>query len=141
MSDTIASAVTLVGALRGSGGWWGSVPPDELLGLFTDTDDTYYRAHFAYASRGDAVVKYTRARPAYVLGHLAGLDPDYTGCSWAEIEPQLRQMWAAASDSPWVEAAPYVAAAFERASSAKTYGWRARPIRAAEPGSRGSATG
>jgi hypothetical protein len=91
---------------------------------FTAADDTYYRAHFAHASRNGAE-EYGRMRRAYVLGHLAGSDPAHTGWRWNEIQPKLMAAWAAATDAPWWEAAGFVKVAFERAAFAKQYEWRA----------------
>jgi uncharacterized protein (TIGR02271 family) len=79
-----------------------------------DTDDAYYRDRFASTSRnGD----YDRARPAFQLGHIAGMNPDYENRTFDDVEPQLRAGWTddvARQSGDWNDVRDYARDAFER---------------------------
>jgi hypothetical protein len=57
-------------------------------------------------------------RPAYVAGHLAGRNPEYTGRSFEEIEGDLRGGWrdgVGVKGAEWPAMRGYAQSAFERA--------------------------
>jgi uncharacterized protein (TIGR02271 family) len=106
---------TAIGAIAGAvGGWWsGKAAADAASGIDA-TDDDYYRRQFTTTSRGG---DYDRARPAYHLGHVAGMNPDYEGRSFDDIEPQLRRGWTddvASRSGDWDDVRDYARDAFER---------------------------
>jgi uncharacterized protein (TIGR02271 family) len=84
---------TIIGGLAGAAtGWWSGRAISEAASSF-DQDEDYYRNH--YSSRGSSALgsnaTYDHARPAYQLGHLAGMNPDYQGRQFADVEPDLRR--------------------------------------------------
>lgn len=86
---------TLVGALAGAvGGWWAGEKAGRALEDWSEETDRYYRRHFLADSRPEAPESYEEARIGYVLGHMAGINPDYHGRTFDAIEPHLRDAWA-----------------------------------------------
>jgi hypothetical protein len=128
MRPTDSAVPVLTAMCRSAGGWWCAATPDDLLDLYTQSDDAYYTAHHRYVSEAGAP-PFERARAAYLLGHLAGLDPEYQGLSWDEIEPTLSACWRDTTDVNWDEIAGFAATAFGRASAAKVDLWRVRLAR------------
>ena len=59
----------------------------------THADDSYYREHFAASAMPLADHRYEDVRPAYMLGHLAGHDPDFAALEFEEIEAELERRW------------------------------------------------
>jgi hypothetical protein len=127
---------TIIGGIAGAAtGWWSGRAVSEAASSF-DQDEDYYRNH--YSSRGSSTggVKqtlntpvrdvaagasagaYDHARPAYQLGHLAGLNPDYQGRKFDEVEPDLRrgyEQYASANQGPaWDNVRSHVADAYSR---------------------------
>ena len=88
---------TVIGGIAGAvGGWWGGRAISEAVEKLTEDDETYYRQHYqrrATAGRRKADHGYDDARPAYHLGHIAGLNPDYKGRRFEEIEADLQRGW------------------------------------------------
>lgn len=123
----LTSPPALVGAMRESaGGWWRQRSVADVLALFTTLDDTYYQAHFEHACAGVNDVVYDDVRPAYVLGHLAGIDPDYLGHSWDEVAADLEHSWKLGAGTDWPVVSGFARAAFRRASSNEHVAWRSR---------------
>jgi hypothetical protein len=83
-----------VGAIAGAvGGWWaGRAVVDVASGISSD-EDLAYRAQYESSPERRADQRYEDVRPAYHLGHLARLNPDYAGRSFEEIEPDLERGW------------------------------------------------
>ena len=94
---------TIIGGIAGAAtGWWTGRAVSEAASSF-DGEEDYYRTH--YQSRGtasgmgsgstsssaSASHNYDHARPAYQLGHVAGMNPDYHGRKFEEVEPDLRR--------------------------------------------------
>jgi uncharacterized protein (TIGR02271 family) len=106
---------TAIGALAGAaGGWWSGRAAVDAASSIDRTDDDYYRQRFTETSRGG---EYDTARPAFQLGHAAGLNPEYQGRSFDEVEPQLRGGWSddvASSNGNWDDVRGYARDAFER---------------------------
>lgn len=128
----ITSPPALVGAMRESaGGWWRERSVSAVLALFSVQDDTYYQAHFDHACAGSRDIEYDDVRPAYVLGHLAGMDPDYLGLAWDEVAPELERSWALGAHGDWRSVCGFARTAFRRASSLEQVAWRSR---LADPG-------
>jgi hypothetical protein len=106
----------LLGAIAGAaGGWWAG---REVAHALTESDDRFYQTHYEQAPDRLAGLAYEQVRPAYLVGHLAGRNPEYEGRSFEEIEGDLRGGWhdcAAEQCSEWPAMRGYARAAFERA--------------------------
>jgi hypothetical protein len=86
---------TAIGALAGAiGGWWAGHASTVAAG-FTDEDedDRYYRTHYESSEHRLADRRYEDVRPAYRLGHLARINPDYRGRDFDAIERDLERGW------------------------------------------------
>jgi uncharacterized protein (TIGR02271 family) len=105
---------TAIGGIAGLvGGWWAGEKAADAAQHAAGHDD-FYRQHHSSTSRG---VDYERTRPAYHLGHVAGMNPDYQGRSFDEIEPDLRAGWTgdvAASSGDWNDVRDYARDAYAR---------------------------
>jgi uncharacterized protein (TIGR02271 family) len=104
---------TVVGALAGGvGGWWSGRAVSEAMSTYTAEDDEYYRSHFgASGTRGSS---YDDARPAYQLGHLAGINPDYRGRSFDDVEGDLRDAYVTSGQRNWDDVRGYARNAYTR---------------------------
>ena len=80
----------LAGVALVAGGYWASKKLFGAASELSDEDEqdcrTYYEAHPMRA----AGVPYSQARTVYVLGYVAGRNPDYSGRAYDEVEPHLR---------------------------------------------------
>jgi hypothetical protein len=122
---------TIIGALVGAvGGGWAGLATGEAVKP-TEEDEEYYRTHYQGATAGTADAAYERARPAYHLGHVAALNPDYRSHSFDEIEADLRRGWTddvRTRHGDWTAARPYVRAAYERGLARTNAGPASRPV-------------
>lgn len=114
---------TIVGAIAGAvgGGWVGLAAGDASRHYGAAHDDAY-RAHYEGSADRLADRGFDHARPAYQLGHLASLNPDYAGRRFEEVEPHLRQGWSddlRANHGDWQSARRWARHAYE---SGGTYG-------------------
>lgn len=112
---------TIIGGIAGAaGGWWAGRAVADATHKFTADDDSFYRERFE--NRPDRLVDrtYEDVRPAYQLGHIASMNPDYNGRSFEEIEPDLRQGWTnniRAHHGDWSAVRPYAEEAYCRHTS------------------------
>ncbi len=108
---------TVIGGIAGAiGGWWAGRAIAEAAERYTDADEEYYRSHYDTSSR-IADRRYDDARPAYQLGHIASMNPEYEGRGFDEIEPDLRHGWTADVRSrygEWDSVREYARAAYAR---------------------------
>jgi uncharacterized protein (TIGR02271 family) len=106
---------TAIGALAGAvGGWWAGKAAADAAANVDPADDDYYRKHFVQTSH---TRDFDTARPAYQLGHLAGMNPEYEGRSFEEVEPQLQRGWTSDLSTRagnWNDVRGYAQNAFER---------------------------
>jgi hypothetical protein len=106
----------VVGAVAGAlGGWWAG---KGVADAFTSQDDAAYRSHYASSSDRLADRDYESVAPAYVTGHLAGRNPDYSGRTFDQIEPDLQRGWGddvARRHGQWPAVRGYARTAFDRA--------------------------
>jgi hypothetical protein len=113
---------TIIGGLAGAvGGWWaGKALADSPA--FTSDDDAFYQTHHQtnYAS-GELADRstgsrpaYNDVRPAYQLGHLAALNPDYSARSFDEVEPHLSTAYSTAGQNNWNDVRQYAQDAWSR---------------------------
>lgn len=107
---------TLIGGLAGAvGGWWAG---REIADAITEKDDAAYRTLYDSSTERLADRTYDSVRPAFVVGHLAARNPDYSGRSFDEIEPDLQRVWTndvVTSHGDWPAMRTYARTAFDRA--------------------------
>ena len=112
---------TVIGGIAGAvGGWWAGRTVAEATHKFTQDDDTYYRERFEITPGRLADRNYEDIRPAYQLGHIASMNPDYNGRTFDEVEPDLRHGWSnnlRARHGDWSAVRPYAEEAYNRNSS------------------------
>jgi hypothetical protein len=114
----------VIGALAGgAGGWWAGKQTVAAISEFDNDEDMYRRMHDAESAQHS----YDDVRHAYVLGHLAGRNPDYLDRDFRAVEPDLRDAWQRAHQhgETWDSLRPYVDRGFTHARRDS----RARDIR------------
>jgi uncharacterized protein (TIGR02271 family) len=112
---------TIIGGLAGAvGGWWSGRAISEAATSYTTDDDAYYQQHYMNTSRSTggslsrSSTSYDTARPAYQLGHLAGMNPDYRGRAFEEVEPHLSSAYTSAGRNDWNDVRDYARDAYGR---------------------------
>jgi hypothetical protein len=112
---------TVIGGIAGAvGGWWAGRTVAEATHKFSQDDDTYYRERFETRPGRLADRSYDDVRPAYQLGHIASMNPDYNGRTFDEVEPDLRHGWGndlRARHGDWSAVRPCAEEAYNRTSS------------------------
>jgi len=112
---------TVIGGIAGAvGGWWAGRSVAEATHKFTQDDDAYYRERFETTPGRLADRNYDDVRPAYQLGHIASMNPDYHGRTFDEVESDLRHGWSnnlRARHGDWSAIRPYAEEAYNRNSS------------------------
>ena len=112
---------TLIGGIAGAiGGWWAGHALSEAAQRYTDEDDSYYREQYESSATRASDRTYDDVRPAYQLGHVARLNPDYTGREFEEIEPDLQHGWRGeirARHGDWTSVRGYAREAYGRGAS------------------------
>ena len=105
---------TAIGAIAGAvGGWWSGKAAADAASSIDADDDQYYRRDFSTTTRTGS---YDVAQPAYHLGHVAGMNPEYQGRSFDDIEPHLRRGWTddvSSRSGDWNDVRDYARNAFE----------------------------
>ena len=113
---------TLIGGLAGViGGWWAGKSAVEASHKYSPDDDHYYRNTYEGSSARLADRSYDQVRPAYQLGHVAGLNPDYRDRNWEAVEPELQRGWTddlRAKHGDWNTVRPYARDAYTRSRAA-----------------------
>ncbi len=108
----------ILGGLAGTvGGWWAG---REIAHAITAEDDRYYRDQYEHAPDRLADLSYDQVRAAYVVGHLAGRNPEYKGRSFDDVESDLRSSWQRGNRDgygDWMAMRGYARVAFDRARS------------------------
>jgi hypothetical protein len=85
---------TILGGIAGAiGGWWSGRAISEAVEKLTEDDETYFREHFRKTASKAPSRRYDDVRPAYHLGHIAGMNPDYKGRQFEEVETELQRGW------------------------------------------------
>jgi hypothetical protein len=112
---------TIIGGIAGAvGGWWAGRAVADAAHKFTTDDDTYYREQFETRTDRLADRSYDDVRPAYQLGHIASMNPDYNGRTFDDVEPELRHGWGndlRARHGDWSAVRPYAEQAYSRNAS------------------------
>lgn len=116
----------VLGALAGAiGGWWAG---RGIADAITIDDDAAYRRAFDRLSDHASDRRYEDVRPAYIAGHLAGRNPDYTGLPFEDVEADLRQSWTADVSrdcGEWRAVRRYARVGFDRARGGQDTAGRA----------------
>ncbi|MBA3645699.1 MAG: hypothetical protein H0W63_05920 [Gemmatimonadaceae bacterium] len=95
ITDKIGPIGTIVGGIaRAVGGWWAGRSVADASESYAEEEDSYYRDRYAGSPHQLADRRYEVVRPAYQLGHLAHLNPDYAGRDFDSIEQELRAGWS-----------------------------------------------
>src|SRR6476660_5602258 len=115
---------TIIGGIAGAvGGWWAGRAVADAAHKFTTEDDSYYRERFEQRPGRLADRSYDDVRPAYQLGHIASMNPDYNGRTFDEVEPDLQRGWGndlRARHGDWSAVRPYAEEAYSRNTSSVT---------------------
>jgi hypothetical protein len=113
---------TLIGGLAGVvGGWWAGKSAVEASHKYSPDDDQHYRETYETSSARLADRSYDQVRPAYQLGHVAGLNPDYRDRDFTDVEPDLQKGWSddlRAKNGEWDSVRPYARDAYTRSRAA-----------------------
>jgi hypothetical protein len=85
---------TAIGAIAGAvGGWWaGRAVVDAASGVSAE-EERAWRDHFESSDQRLADRGYEQARPAYHIGRLARMNPEYEGRSFDEVDAELSHAW------------------------------------------------
>jgi hypothetical protein len=79
----------IIGPIAGVvGGWWKTARHD-ATGSLPAEDEQACRAHFTSLALLDGI-NFDQARNGYVIGYIAGCNPDYSGRAFDEVEADLR---------------------------------------------------
>jgi hypothetical protein len=85
---------TAIGAIAGAvGGWWTGRAVADAANSVSEEEEDAYRMHYESAPGRLADRGYEDVRPAYHLGRLAHMNPDYSGRSFEEIDAELQRGW------------------------------------------------
>ena len=85
---------TIIGGIAGAvGGWWTGRAISEAATRMTQDDDKFYQSHYETSSNRLADRSYEHVRPAYQLGHIASMNPDYAGRDFEAVESDLQRGW------------------------------------------------
>ncbi len=112
----------IIGGIAGTvGGWWAGRTVSEAATHMTGGDaDNHYREHYEKSSTRLADRGYDDVRPAYQLGHLAGMNPEYKGREFDAVESDLQRGWnndIGAKHGEWTSVRGYARDAFTRSRS------------------------
>ena len=125
----------LVGGIAGIvGGWWAGKSAAEAAHSYSDTDDRFYRDTYENSPSRLADRSYDQVRPAYQLGHIAGMNPDYRDRDFNAVEGDLQRGWTgdvAAKHGDWNTARPFARDAFTRSRAAAAGSTAAGAVREA----------
>jgi hypothetical protein len=110
-TDALGSLFT--SALQSMGDWWAGSDAQQVLHAFKGEDEGACREHHATGQGGD----FSRARPHYQFGYVAGRNPAYHGKPFDQVEAELQRTWEAAARDDlgeWNEARERVGFAYQR---------------------------
>jgi hypothetical protein len=123
----------LVGGLAGIvGGWWAGKSAVEAAHHYTPEVDNAYRNAYETSPTRLADRSYDDIRPAYQLGHVAGLNPDYANRDFDAVEGDLRKGWTddlRARHGEWETARPFARDAYTRSRAAAVGGTAGAAVR------------
>ncbi len=112
---------TVIGGIAGAiGGWWAGREISEAAGSYTAGDDAVYRNHYESSPNRLADRDYDSVSPAYRLGHLAAMNPEYRGRPFNDVEGDLSRGWDTAankSHGDWTSVRGYASDAYDRSAN------------------------
>ena len=92
----------------------------EATGVLARDEDEYYREIWEGSATRPADLRYEDVRPAYYLGHVAAMNPEYSNMGWSEVESELQRGWDAdrsAKNGAWASVRGYASEGFNRGRS------------------------
>src|ERR1051325_1489852 len=87
------AAMIIAGLAGALGGWWTGRAVTEAAETLTGDDEAQYRHHFESLPDRPADQSYDDVRTAYLLGHIASQNPNFTAREFDEVEPELARGW------------------------------------------------
>ena len=127
----------LAGVALVAGGYWASKKLFSAASELSEEDEQDCRTYYETHPMRSAGVPYSQARTVYVLGYVAGRNPDYAGRGYDEVEPHLRGGYsrpaARGATTPCATLAGAATSAAPRAAPAAPTDARRRP-RSGSPG-------
>jgi uncharacterized protein (TIGR02271 family) len=111
---------TVIGGIAGAvGGWWTGRAVSEAASSFDESDDEYYRTQFSstQGSTSGSARSYDDVRPAYQVGYLAGMNPDYQNRKFDDVESDLERGWSSSDarrSGEWSDVRHYARDAYDR---------------------------
>jgi|GEM_PF-5854779 len=104
-------------ALVAAGGYWASKKLFNAAAELSEEEErdcrTYYETHTVRSSG----VPYTQARNVYVLGYVAGRNPEYAGRGYQDVEPHLRGGFTGRGAGSYDQLADFGRRGYERGST------------------------
>ncbi|HYR11975.1 MAG TPA: hypothetical protein VEQ60_29595, partial [Longimicrobium sp.] len=80
----------LAGVALVAGGYWASKKLFSAASELSEQDEQDCRTYYDTHPMRSVGVPYSQARTVYVLGYVAGRNPDYAGRAYDDVEPHLR---------------------------------------------------
>ena len=112
---------TVIGGIAGAiGGWWAGRAVSEAASSYTEGDDAVYRNHYDSSPNRLADRDYDSVSPAYRLGHLAAMNPEYRGKPFNDVETHLQRGWdssASKTHGDWNSVRGFASDAYVRSSN------------------------
>jgi hypothetical protein len=109
---------TIIGGIAGAaGGWWAGEKVGRAAEDMGDHDEHYREHHRTVGSDLD----YDQAKVGYGVGHVAGRNPEYSGRSFDQVEPDLRAGWKD-TDHDYDRLRPHVREGYERTNRSSRTG-------------------
>lgn len=85
---------TAIGAIAGAvGGWWAGRAVVDVASGVSAEEESAFRTHFENSDARLADRSYEQARPAYHIGRIARMNPEYEGRSFDEVDAELSHAW------------------------------------------------
>ena len=91
--QTRAIDTIVEGMSRTVGGWWTGRAASDAVSRYSSEEDSFYRERYSSSPHQLADRSFEDIRPAYLLGHLARVNPEYRGRAFDSIEHELKAGW------------------------------------------------
>jgi hypothetical protein len=110
----------LAGLAVVAGGYWASKKLFAAASELSDQDEQDCRTYYETHPMRSAGVPYSQARTVYVLGYVAGRNPDYSGRAYDEVEPHLRGGYTGRGTGSYDALRDFGRRGYERSAGAAT---------------------